>query len=70
MATVCFLFFKGVATGVNSQAADAAIAFNQRIMGGTLGSNLAGEFSLHVRADASRCASSARSRASLRDRPS
>jgi hypothetical protein len=45
VATVCFLFFKGVATGVNSSAADTAVQFNQRIMGGTLVSSLAGEYS-------------------------
>ena len=37
-----FLFFRGT-TGTSPQ--DASIAFNQHIMGGTLPSNLAGEFS-------------------------
>jgi hypothetical protein len=45
VATVCFLFFKGIATTPTSSAADTAIQFNQRIMGGTLVSSLAGEYS-------------------------
>src|SRR6476661_140193 len=45
IATVCFLFFKGVATGANASAEQTAIQFNQRIMGGTLVSSLAGEYS-------------------------
>src|SRR4029078_6030715 len=45
IATVCFLFFKGVATGANASAEQTAIQFNQRIMGGALVSSLAGEYS-------------------------
>jgi hypothetical protein len=45
VATVCFLFFKGIATTSTSSAADTAVQFNQRIMGGTLVSSLAGEYS-------------------------
>src|SRR4029078_1803559 len=45
VATVCFLFFKGIATSPTASAADSAMQFNQRIMGGTLVSSLAGEYS-------------------------
>lgn len=45
VATVCFLFFKGIATGANASAGQTAVQFNQRIMGGTLVSSLAGEYS-------------------------
>ena len=45
VATVCFLFFKGIATGTSASAAQTAVQFNQRIMGGTLVSSLAGEYS-------------------------
>ena len=45
LATVLFLFFKGASgTGPNIQT----IAFNQGIMGGTLRSTLAGEFSFSI----------------------
>ncbi len=45
IATVCFLFFKGIATGAGASAEQTAVQFNQRIMGGTLVSSLAGEYS-------------------------
>src|SRR3954468_22689370 len=45
VATVCFLFFKGIATGTTASAEQTAVQFNQRIMGGTLVSSLAGEYS-------------------------
>src|SRR6476620_6768679 len=45
VATVCFLFFKGIATGAGASAEQTAVQFNQRIMGGTLVSSLAGEYS-------------------------
>ena len=45
VATVCFLFFKGIATGTGASAEQTAVQFNQRIMGGTLVSSLAGEYS-------------------------
>jgi hypothetical protein len=43
IATVCFLFFKGVSAA--SGSAMVNVQFNQRIMGGTLVSALAGEYS-------------------------
>jgi hypothetical protein len=45
VATVCFLFFKGIATNAAPGTDRSAIQFNQRIMGGTLVSSLAGEYS-------------------------
>ncbi|MGZ4713401.1 MAG: hypothetical protein ACXVK4_02575 [Acidimicrobiia bacterium] len=45
VATVCFLFFKGIATTAAAGTDRANIQFNQRIMGGTLVSSLAGEYS-------------------------
>lgn len=44
VATVFFLFFKGISAGVTANSAESAIQFNQRIMGGTLVSALAGEY--------------------------
>lgn len=48
IATVFFLFFKGIATNAAAGTADSAIQFNQRIMGGTLVSALAGEYSFSM----------------------
>lgn len=45
VATVCFLYFKGIATTAAAGTDQANIQFNQRIMGGTLVSSLAGEYS-------------------------
>jgi hypothetical protein len=45
VATVCFLFFKGISLGAGAAADRTAIQFNQRIMGGTIVSSLAGEYS-------------------------
>ena len=45
VAAVMFLFFKGVATTDPAGSAMASVQFNQRIMGGTLVSALAGEYS-------------------------
>jgi len=45
VATVFFLFFKGIATTAAPGTVDSAVQFNQRIMGGTLVSSLAGEYS-------------------------
>ena len=45
IATVCFLFFKGIATNAAAGSELANVQFNQRIMGGTLVSALAGEYS-------------------------
>jgi hypothetical protein len=46
VATVLFLFFKGIEAIANSP--DATIQFNQRIMGGPLVSALAGEYSFSL----------------------
>lgn len=48
IATVCFLFFKGIATSAAAGTPESAIQFNQRIMGGTLVSALAGEYSFSI----------------------
>lgn len=48
IATVFFLFFKGISTDAAAGTADSAIQFNQRIMGGTLVSALAGEYSFSM----------------------
>ncbi|MEP6623439.1 MAG: hypothetical protein ABJC79_03280, partial [Acidimicrobiia bacterium] len=45
VAAVAFLFFKGVATLAPAGSEMANVQFNQRIMGGTLVSALAGEYS-------------------------
>ena len=45
VATLGFLFFKGVATNAASSAELVNVQFNQRIMGGPLVSALAGEYS-------------------------
>ena len=48
IATVFFLFFKGIATTAAAGTSESAIQFNQRIMGGTLVSVLAGEYSFSM----------------------
>ena len=45
IATLFFLFFQGISPSAVAGSEDAAIQFNQRIMGGTLVSALAGEYS-------------------------
>jgi hypothetical protein len=54
VATTMFLFFRGVDAVTGSHAAD--IQYNQRIMGGTLVSMLAGEFSFSIALSFGLCA--------------
>ena len=48
VASLFFLYFQGISTGANAAADQTAIQFNQRIMGGTLVSALAGEYSFSM----------------------